>query len=193
MKFGLEIEFITDKEKLFKTLQDNNIEFIYFDKMKTPTQDIIVLKKENTLKDINGVEINFPPSEDFTLIEKVLKILNTLDITFNEKCALHVHIDFSNHTIDDLFKVKKYYLAHQEEIIDEAINNNVYVNLNKFLIDDDNLGGKFRNINLLYAFIYHKTVEHRIYKAILDFEKVKFCVEQTSNIVRDALKCNTGY
>lgn len=183
--FGLEIKFITNKQLLFQALKNNNIEYVYYDKMKTEKHDIIVLKPEKTLKDNNGIEINFPPSKDLRLIENVLNILNTLNIQFNERCALHVHVGIDNE--DELEKIKYYYIQHQDEIINQA--KDVYINLNKPVLENDSiLSGKFRNMNLYRAFKYHQTIEHRIYKASINFDEVKFCVEQTLNIVREALK-----
>lgn len=184
--FGLEIEFLIDKQKLFQALKDNNIEYVYSDKMKTEKHNVIVLKPEKTLKHENGIEINFPPSEDFTLIKTVLTILNTLDVSFNERCALHVHVGINNE--DELEKIKYYYIQHQDEIINLA--KDLYINLNKPVLNNDTiLNGKFRNMNLYYAFKTHQTVEHRIYKATINFEEVKFCIEQTLNIISAALKC----
>ena len=186
--FGLEIEFIANKQLLFQAFKTNNIEYVYYDKMKTEKHDIIVLKPEKTLKHENGIEINFPPSDDFMLIKQVLHILNSLDISFNEHCALHVHVGISNE--DELEQLKSFYIKHQDEIISEAMNHDVYINLNKPVLETDNLvSGKFRNMNLYYSFKTHQTVEHRIYKATINFDEVKFCIEQTLNIISAALKC----
>ena len=187
--FGLEIEFITDKAKLFEALRLNDIPYVYYNQMKTPKHDIIVLKKESTLKDSNGIEINFPPCGDFAFIERVLTILNQLDVIFNARCALHVHVG-----VDDAAKLRRihtYYCDHQEEIISQA--SHLYVNLNRpTLLSDNYLTGKCRNINVYNAYKNHQTVEHRIYKATIDIDEVKFCINQTLQIIEAALNETPG-
>lgn len=184
MKFGLEIEIIIDKQKLFEELEKNNIKYVYIDSMRCETHDILVIKKELTLKEPNGIELNFPPSEDYDLIKKVLTILNTLDVRFNNKCALHVHIDFSNKTRNDLQRLHDYYVDNQDKILYETIKKGLYLNLNKPLKKGEKISPRrMSNINILNAFTMHGTIEHRIYRSTIDFEGVKFCIEQTKSII----------
>lgn len=188
MKFGLEIELITDKQKLFKELEKNKIDYINIDKMRCGTHDILVIKPEFTIKDPNGIELNFPPNENYDLIEKVLTILNTLDVRFNNKCALHVHIDFNNHTRKDLQRLHDYYVDNQDKILYETIKKGLYLNLNDNLKKGELLTPKRRcNLNLINAFVNHGTVEHRIYKSTINFDEVKFCIEQTMKIVEESI------
>lgn len=183
--FGLEIELITDREKLFAALQKNDIPYINYNRMKTPTHDILVIKNETTLKDDNGLEINFPPSDNFNLIKQVLDILNELDVKFNPKCALHVHVGVDSES--DLEPITQYYIEHQNEIIEQA--GDLYVNLNKTtrIACVQLLLGKFYNLNVRNAFSHHKTVEHRIYRSTINFDEVKFCINQTLDIINKAL------
>lgn len=184
MMFGLEIEFILKKEKLFKALQENNIPYVYYDRMKTPRNEVLVIKPEKTLKHEDGIEINFPPSDNYVLIEQVLKILNKLDVQFTDNCALHVHVGVNK---EDVVPIAKYYIKHQEEIINEA--GPLYTKLNKMTAERCITlpVDKFFNLNINSAFRLHGTVEHRIYKATLNLEEVKFCISQTLDIINKAL------
>lgn len=102
------------------------------------------MKREFTLKDDNGIELNLPPSYDFTFLFKICSILKKLNISFNSKCALHVHIDMKNNSLEDVEKVKKYYLKNQDEIIKEA--GNLYIDLNKPV--KEKMFQKFKQYNL---------------------------------------------
>jgi hypothetical protein len=144
-----------------------------------------VIKNEATLKDDNGLEINFPPSDNFNLIKQVLDILNKLDVKFNPKCALHVHVGIDSES--DLEPITQYYIEHQNEIIEQA--GDLYVNLNKptRIACVQLLLGKFYNLNVRNAFSNHKTVEHRIYRSTINFDEVEFCINQTLDIINKAL------
>ena len=142
-----------------------------------------------TIKGVGGIEINFPPTFSFDLIEKVVMILKTLPVSFSNRCALHVHVDVSDVKIGDLPLIKNYYLQHQEAIITAAKEHQLYVKLNEPLTEEEPEHYQRRvNLNIKPSVMKHGTVEHRIYATTLDLNKIQFCIHQSVSIVNEALK-----
>lgn len=189
MKFGLEIEFYTDKIALFNKLDELGIPYKYIPRPgKLVLTDKLLFKNECTLRNDNGIEVNFPPVNNFEEIQDYILGIASIPYSFDERCALHVHYDFSDHSSDDLDKIHNYYSTHQDEIKSAAKEKGVYVNLNRDLVYGEyRRKGRLFNINLYRSFDKHRTIEHRIYKSTFNLDKIRFCVEQTRDIIEKAL------
>ena len=84
---------------------------------------------------------------------------------------MHIHVSLESMTFNDSTKIFNYYLLHQDEIIDQARKLDLYVDLNKY-VTETNRSLRRTNLNTVAAFLKHKTIEHRIYKSTIDFDKI---------------------
>lgn len=197
-KFGIEIEiYLNSIEELKQELQKDNIDFIQLEAKSHKVNNILQLVPDITLtkheKDLNlqSIELNLPPSEDFILLEKVCNVLQKINAQPILNCALHIHIDFSDKTIDDVKNVFYWYKEHEEEIKLQVKNiqpNNKF-NLNK---DIASLDKDFDDIRLFVPKMYNlnikpyynrQTLEHRIFSGTINFEEIRRCVEFTQDIL----------
>lgn len=181
MQIGLEIEInSTNYNQLLKVLLEN-IDFEFSPSCSKTNSTKLIIKPEPTTK---GLELNIPPN--YTQLEYLINLIKPY-IYFVDNAALHVHISdecINENTLDDYFN---YYCGHEKEIIEEAKQANVYVNLNKslkILNPTNRKFSKFVNLNIYPSFKEHGTIEHRIYKATLDIDKINWCIEQTKKIIR---------
>ena len=168
---GIEIELIANKQLFMEQLKAQKIDYL---EVKPPLKNNsaqLVIKPETTLKDPLGFEINFPPSYTFEDIEKVLNILNRFDIKFNDRCAMHIHISFHDINLELIKKIYNYYLEVQSSILADARKADLYAGLNEFS-NKTNQKIRRNNLNTISAFKRHKTIEHRIYKSTIDFDKI---------------------
>jgi hypothetical protein len=85
---------------------------------------------------------------------------------------MHIHISFLEMTEEQIDKIFNYYIINQDSILKEAMNNELYVNLNRYLTVQ-NRSQRHTNLNTVAAFKKHKTIEHRIYKSTIDLDKIK--------------------
>lgn len=186
-KIGVEIELIVNRSDLELLLTKNNIEFKYYEKQRKNEDDCLVLRSERSLFNPNGLELNFPSSYSFEEISSVLQLVQSLGATFNKKCALHIHVSWPDITEQAVAKVREYYIANQNAIIEETKQQALYVNLN-LKVDGTNYKKRCTNLNSFAAFLKYGTVEHRIYKSTIDTTKLLFAINQTKTIIENALK-----
>lgn len=197
-KFGVEIEvYLESIDQLKQELQKNDIPFIYeekgkkiyFDKVKL-TKDITLIKNEKELG-LESIEINLPPSTDFILLKKICDILHKINAKVIRNCALHIHLDYSDKTLEDVKKIFYWYRENEENIKklvkkiqpnnDFSLNKNVSSIKNVF--DDIKLHvSKRHNLNIK-SYYNIKTIEHRIFSGTIVFEEIKRCVELTQIIL----------
>ena len=196
MKFGIEIEFITNEiNLLISKLAQLNIKYIYvplakFDNhRKVSSKEFLVIKPDSSLgKD--GWEINIPPTYSFEMIEQLLDIVSeSCNPELVDNAAMHIHVDTYTLSGYDLDNVYKYYYDNQERIIADAKTMGLYSGeeLNRML--PENIKEvKSRKTNLNFRSVrMHKTLEHRIYKSTLDIDNVKWAVTQTLDIIEKAI------
>ena len=172
--YGIEIEFISKNYyKLFEVLKKYDC-VITFD-TKYSNKKELILKPEATVR---GCELNIPPG--FNELENLCKDLQPL-ATFNERCAMHIHVSSKKL---DLEKLKTYYINNEAEIISEA--GNLYTNLN--FSNSMKVAVRKKNMNIDLANMKHGTVEHRIYKSSFDYIDIMFAVTQTLQIIEESQK-----
>lgn len=172
--YGIEIEFLSyNYYEIFDILKKYNC-VISFDS-KYSNNNELILKPESTVK---GCELNIPPG--FKYLKNLCEDLQPL-ATFNERCAMHIHVDSKTLNLE---KLNEYYINNEDKIITEA--DNLYLNLNysnsmKVIV-------RRKNMNINLANMKHGTVEHRIYKATFNYNDIMFAVNQTLNIIENSQK-----
>lgn len=177
---GLEIEFSSNNfAELFKALLNNPSIPVSIVGELTKTFSNISIKPEAT---VNGFEIVFPPTTTEEELESICGLIQPYAI-FIENCAMHVHIPISEEK--QLPQIYDYYARHESGIIQEAQEQDLYVDLNVSNLSDTPTRKK--NLNVYYAYRKHKTVEHRIYKATFDYTQIMWAINQTKQIIADAL------
>lgn len=183
MNIGLEIELYF-KDELLDVLdyfrnKYKNFKFTLDYKYSSITE--LVFKTDPTIK--GGIEINIPPCL-FNSLEDILNDVNKFNPYYSGNCCLHIHVGAENINIGKLYN---YYKDNETEILDFAVNNGLtdktHINLNKS-IQEKVL--KYQHMNIWQAYMNHNTVEHRIYKATTDYNKIKQCIDQTINIIKQA-------
>lgn len=192
LDIGIELEFLLNKEILIEHLNNNNIEFVERPRTWKLIENKIVIKEEPTLRNKAGIEINIPPTYSFEELKNLISLLNSLPITFNKYCAMHIHVSFSEMTYKDTLNIFNYYLDYQDMYIRAAIKENIYSDLNIYATKQ-NRGLRKINLNASASYIKHKTIEHRIYKSTIDLDKIIWAVEQTKSIVLGAMKEHYNY
>jgi hypothetical protein len=82
-----------------------------------------------------GIEVVSPPLElttaSFEQIEKVCRVLNTLDASVNRSCGLHVHVGLASVPVSAVRKLAALYAEH-EGLIDQLIPPSRRGNANNF-------------------------------------------------------------
>ena len=193
MKIGIEIEFNMTNEDLAEFMTDlylEDIDYEFYDELKAHYRHTsvseLVIKPERS---ISGWEVNIPPNM-IGRLEAILGLLNKHNPTFHEKAALHIHVDtyyLSRFNIDCLHN---YYFAHQDEIIKFAEEHDLYLDLNAPVLENMKDEKRKTRLNIRHAMAKHKTVEHRIYKATTDYNKVLIAISQTLNIIKEGVNEN---
>lgn len=216
-KFGIEIEFAMDIEILKRKLDENNITYSFMENprlnpgSKTRNAEIrrrraisalsdgnnlkkvppatLVVKPDRSVGELNGWELNFPPTYTWEDVAKVLDIVRECRPVFPDTAALHVHVDtymLSQYNVD---QIHTYYYLNQEQILQEAKAVGLYADLNQPLPEElGRLSPRKTNLNIKSAMRRHNTIEHRIYKSTIDIDEVKWCVEHTINIFKKAMQ-----
>ena len=180
---GIEIEFLSsDYTDIFTALVSNNIDFKISGNPKESDTTKIIIKPELSVK---GFEINIPPNTSEQTLSTICSIFSTRT-TFSEKCAMHIHTHVED--ITDVGAIFNYYKLHERSIINAAKAADVYVNLNDSNNSQYGVESTFVNMNCYKAFEKHHTVEHRIYKATFDYNKILWALNQTQNIISSALQ-----
>ena len=188
MKYGIEIEFCIKDDELLLLLNDfketYKNSFVFSLEHTTSSLDKIIIKTEPTVK--GGLEINIPPN--FTNdLENICSLINKYNVYYTNNCALHIHIDATNINLNRLIN---YYSNNEQDILNYAIEQELtdkyHIALNRSINEDRIQNCKFIHMNIYHAFINHRTVEHRIYKATTDYNKIKQCIDQTINIIKQA-------
>jgi len=171
---GLEIEFQADLRNIFDTFK--SIPFLFVNEIhnKEDYLDKVVFKPEPT---VNGYELNICSNNVY--LRQVLDGLKRI-ATITDKCALHIHIPIQdiNYSLIDIYNK---YAELEDTIIKEAQDNNMYLDLNESITSKSNTRKK--NLNLL-SLKHHHTIEHRIYKATFDLNKIKYAINQTTSILK---------
>jgi hypothetical protein len=212
-KIGIEIEFAMDIELLKTKLDANNIKYEFMENprllpldqqeeytgavadrrraariRRSAALDTLVVKPDKSVGELDGWELNFPPTYTWEQIEEVLELLRECNPTFPANAALHVHVDtyfLSTYNID---QIHKYYYENQKNIIAEAEAVNLYVDLNEPLPEKlSDVVVRKVNLNIRRALKRHNTIEHRIYKSTLNIDEVKWCVNHTLNTIEKAI------
>ena len=104
-KFGIELELLVDQDLLINSLINNNIKFVQKSDIAKNKENCLVIKPEITLRDPLGIELNFPPNYTISDISKVLNILKLLPVTFNSRCAMHIHVSFDELTEETISRI----------------------------------------------------------------------------------------
>lgn len=187
--YGIEIEFNMTGDQLALLLADlycQNIDYVFYDKLDRhkilSSKEILVIKPDESLGP-TGWEINIPPTYDWDQIGELLDIIKRFSPEITEKAALHIHIDtyyLSQYEID---QIHEYYYRHQEAIIREAADRNLYLDLNSPVLKNIKDEKRKTRLNIRHALSKHKTIEHRIYKSSLELLDIKWAVYQTINII----------
>ena len=185
-KFGIELELLVDQDLLINSLINNNIKFVQKSDIAKNKENCLVIKPEITLRDPLGIELNFPPNYTISDISKVLNILKLLPVTFNSRCAMHIHVSFDELTEETISRILSYYIEHQTDIIEEAKLINIFADLNE-LVSMDNFNKRRICLNTIRAYKKYSTIEHRIYKSTIDIDKILFALNQTKSIIKAAL------
>ena len=212
-KIGIEVEFAMDIELLKTKLDANNINYEFMENsrllpldqqedyteavadrrraarlIRSASLDTLVVKPDKSVGELDGWELNFPPTYTWEQIEEVLELLRECNPTFPANAALHVHVDtylLSRYNID---QIHKYYYENQKNIIAEAEAVNLYVDLNEPLPEKlSDVVVRKVNLNIRRALKRHNTIEHRIYKSTLNIDEVKWCVNHTLNTIEKAI------
>lgn len=172
LTIGIEIELFADLELFKLKLEEAKIPFIHKRILKKIPggYDVLILKEDISLPYPEAFEINFPPNYNKEDIIKVLDILNNMEVRMNHLCALHIHVGFP-YDKQKLENLRRYYIQNQDDIINSAIQKNLYANLN-YKLSETNLKQKPVNLNTYPSIICHGTVEHRIYKSTINIQEV---------------------
>ena len=186
MLIGLEIEFLSeDLSNVIHALENNGITAVVNMYNKYSDINNHIIKYEPSIK---GCEITISPYK-INELQTICSALQNIT-TFVDNCALHIHISDEAITQESLDTIFNYYKRHEEEIIQNCIDNEMYVNLNSS-VKRTNYYGDFiprkLNMNIYRAFKDHGTIEHRIYKATFDYNKIIWCINQTKDIIQAAL------
>ena len=182
LEIGIEIEFISnDYMYLFEKLKENNINFIITGNHKYSDCENLIIKPEPSVR---GFELNIPPTMTFEELENICNIFNG-HTDFTSNSALHIHIPINDKY--DCDKIYNYYYKNENTIINDANNKGVYVDLNKSISTPSMVPIKMLNMNVYKSFETHNTVEHRIYKATFNYEDICWIINQTKEIIENAL------
>ncbi|MBP5445038.1 MAG: hypothetical protein J6Y28_02595 [Acholeplasmatales bacterium] len=177
-KLGIELEFIVEGGSYLPLLTyfNNKYNAIFSMDYKYSSLTDIVLKPDPTIK--GGLEINIPPTYTDKL-EDICEDLNQFNIIFDDKCAMHIHVDAAN---IDIGKLYNYYKDNESSILQEAKKLNLLppVSLNSSVT---NIKFKYTNMNIWQAYIQHGTVEHRIYKSTINSELISLAIKQTIEVI----------
>ena len=173
IKVGIEIEFLlSDYYKLFKLLIENNIYFKFCPQQFQGSTEEICIKPEFTVR--GGIEITLPPTCTFQQLQLICNICK--NATFTEKCAMHIHF-VPKYESESYYK---YYCKNEQDIINAAKAQGLYLNLNKSVVDAST--ARNSNLNIYRSMERHGTIEHRIYKATFDYDKILWAINQTKQI-----------
>lgn len=170
---GIEIEFFSNLNliQILNLFNKNHIYYLYTNFPYFSSEQYIVIKPDETIP--GGYELNIPPT--YKKIQTLCEILEPVSY-FTDRCALHIHYDKTN---IDINSTKLMYALYEQEIVQDAKDHDVYVNLNKSILDE-NSKQKYRNLRL---FTRHNTIEHRIYKATFDYDLIQWCIHQLDKII----------
>jgi hypothetical protein len=208
-KFGIEIEFLTHTKvdgrsrqlyhgTVVSALIANGIACVYEDYNHT-TRTYWKLTTDSSC----GWELVSPPLSGVAGLEEVAKVCNvlekTLHINVDKSCGLHVHVDASELTMEDIKNVVLRY-AKNEKIIDYFMpksrredNNDFCLSLEDALTNTEFLksktiqslsrnmdNGRYSKINL-ESYLRYGTIEFRQHNGTVNDEKIcnwiKFCVQ----------------
>lgn len=182
LNLSIELEFTSENYNyLFDKLKENNIDYTFTGDSRISRLDKIVIKPEASVR---GLELNIPYTETFETLRKICDIFDNHVILTNN-CCLHLHYPIAN--IEDCDKIYNYYCANEQSIIAAAQEQNMYVNLNKPTATPTINPIRYLNMNVYKAYEMHGTVEHRIYKATFNYNKLVWAINQTKQIISNAL------
>lgn len=178
---GIEIEFLSgDYRGLLLALVEQDIEFFLTGNNRETSTEHLIIKPDLSTR---GFEFNIPPNYTEEQLQLLCTTIGNYAYT-SDLCAMHIHIPV---TQNDLSLIEEYYIAHQVDIIQAAKDQNLYVNMNRNNVENDTLQLRRTNMNTVKAFRAHGTVEHRIYKSTFDYNKIMWAVNQTKEIINEAL------
>ena len=149
---------------------------------------------------------------DYSPLQRLCKVLKTLDAQVNDSCGLHIHLDCR-----DLGFVKRirsgntsgsYYLYEgpgREELLKRGSRLGKVIPLMEKMVDASRLdneycecveprlgSGKYRAINM-DAFLEHKTIEIRLHEGTLDFKTIHNWAEFLYFVSRNKIESEVVY
>lgn len=191
MKFGIEIEFYVPQRvsasMVTRSLSEAGIE-TYSEHYNHSTRSYwkVVTDGSLGLAGFNGLELVSPPMEDtaetFEQIRTACRVLGELNAVVRRSCGLHVHVDASRMTVDQVRNIFSRYGALENEIdammpASRRASNNTFcrsvagVQLNRTTRIGDLMENRYYKVNLT-SYVRHGTIEFRQHSGTVNAEKI---------------------
>ncbi len=211
--FGVEIEFIGDKDAVAQALNDagipcqaerrNRITRSYW---KIVSDSSISPNADDIRRGWEGWELVSPilkGRRGLEEIKEVCAVLKTVGVSVNKTCGLHVHHDardFQTETFKNIIKI----YTRFEETIDSLVapsrrgNNNTYcqslleIDIERILKQDNfqsiraYYGDRYKKLNI-ESFVTHGTIEFRQHQGTVNADKIINWIKLTQAIVERAV------
>lgn len=122
-KFGVELEcYIDSLSTLLDAFVEHGIDYVF---VKNSEKHVLYANQVKLIKDsslkkvdnLDSIELNLPPSVDFNLLYKICNILTIVNAQCILNCALHIHIDLTDKTIQDGYNIMGFYEKNEEKIL----------------------------------------------------------------------------
>lgn len=211
--FGVEIEFIGDKDTVAQALNDAGIP-CQAERYNHTTRSYWKIVPDSSIRpNADGIRRGW---KGWELVSPVLRgrrgleeikelcaVLKTVGVSVNKTCGLHVHHDASDFQTETFKNIIKIYTRF-EETIDSLVapsrrgNNNTYcqslleINIERILKQDNfqsirtHYGDRYKKLNI-ESFVTHGTIEFRQHQGTLNADKIINWIKLTQGIVERAV------